>query len=52
MSIRHKGTVLPNPSLESRPREAGRPGPAAGSQAHCRLPAQVVPPHGSAQLER
>jgi hypothetical protein len=25
--------VRPNPSLESRPREAGRPGPAAGSQA-------------------
>jgi len=48
----HREPLLPNPSLESRPREAGRLGPAAGSQAHCRLPAQGVLPHGSAQLER
>jgi hypothetical protein len=41
-----------NPSLESRPREAGRLGPAAGSQAHFPLPGQGGLPHGSAQLER
>ena len=49
---RPSGAALPNPSLESRPREAGRLGPAAGSQAHCPLPGQGGLPHGSAQLER
>ena len=32
--------VRPNPSLERRPHEAWRPWPAAGSQAHSRLPAK------------
>jgi hypothetical protein len=47
-----RGTLLPNPSLESRPREAGHLGPAAGSQAHSPLPGQGVLPRGSSQLER
>ena len=52
LSVWLRCALLPNPSLERRPREAGHPWPAAGSQAHFRLPAKGVLPHGSAQLER
>ena len=50
--LRRARRLRSNPSLERRPHEAGRPWPAAGSQAHCRLPAQGVLPPGSSQLER
>ena len=36
----HQSRVLPNPSLERRPHEAGHPGPPAGSQAPARSPVQ------------
>ena len=50
---RLRPTVRPNPSLERRPREAGRPGAAQGSrELHCPARRQVTPPHGSPQLER
>ena len=52
LSVWLRRALLPNPSLERRPREACRLGPAAGSQAHFPLPGQGVLPLGSAQLER
>ena len=45
--------VMPNPSLERRPREAGRPWAAQGSRRlHCPARPKGAPPHGSPQLER
>jgi hypothetical protein len=52
-AIAHVATLLPNPSLERRPREAGRPWAAQGSRKlHCPARPKGAPPHGSPQLER
>jgi hypothetical protein len=46
-------TLLPNPSLERRPREACRPWAAQGSRRlHCPARPKGGPPRGSPQLER
>ena len=47
------GAVPPNPSLERRPHEAGRPWAAQGSRRlHCPTRPKGAPPRGSPQLER
>jgi hypothetical protein len=46
-------SLTPNPSLERRPREAGRPWAAQGSRKlHCPARPKGAPPRGSPQLER
>ena len=50
---RELNAVLPNPSLERRPHEAGRPWAAQGSRKlHCPTRPKGTPPRGSPQLER
>jgi hypothetical protein len=50
---RRRSAVLPNPSLNTRPREACHLGAAQGSRRlHCPARRQGVTPRGSPQLER